>query len=493
MAANIVSYSSNILISFVLTPFLINTLGKETYSFYPMANTIITYISVLSNSMNTVAARFVTVSLIQKKTKEANSYFSSVLASNLIMGAVLLLPMILGIYFLDFFLDIPVNSIGAVKTLFSLVFASTLVNIIAAVFGVATFAKNRIDLRSLRELITAGLRLLLFVLLYKFLPPSIIYVGIVTLFVAVVNILFQIFYTKKLLPEIHIQGKSISWQHTKELLNSSIWNVISNMGNAMLANLTLVLANILYGASVAGIYSIVQTVPQFINGIICMLVGVFYPVVTYKYASNDISGVVLEVQKAQKIIGASACAVIVVFISLSEEFFLLWTPGEDAHLLFVLSAITIMPHMFISCVWILTNLNIAMNKVKIPAIYNMILGGINIISTFLIYRIWQPNMLYIAITSTALQLIWVVILIPQYSSYLLHVKWNTFYGAVVRALICTIPTVGLIFLLKQFFVLDTWIKFIFFGCVMGVFSLLIFIVGMTGIKAPKEIYHIIHS
>ena len=36
MIANIVSYSSNLLISFVLTPFLINTLGKETYSFYPV-------------------------------------------------------------------------------------------------------------------------------------------------------------------------------------------------------------------------------------------------------------------------------------------------------------------------------------------------------------------------------------------------------------------------------------------------------------------------
>ncbi len=31
MAANIVSYSGNIIISFILTPFLINTLGKTNY------------------------------------------------------------------------------------------------------------------------------------------------------------------------------------------------------------------------------------------------------------------------------------------------------------------------------------------------------------------------------------------------------------------------------------------------------------------------------
>ena len=35
MLANIVSYSVNLIISFFLTPFIINVIGKESYSFYP--------------------------------------------------------------------------------------------------------------------------------------------------------------------------------------------------------------------------------------------------------------------------------------------------------------------------------------------------------------------------------------------------------------------------------------------------------------------------
>ena len=86
MLANIVSYSANIIISFVLTPFLINVIGKETYSFYPMANTIVTYMSVLTNAMNTAASRYVTIALVQEKQEEANKYYSSTLAANLLMA-----------------------------------------------------------------------------------------------------------------------------------------------------------------------------------------------------------------------------------------------------------------------------------------------------------------------------------------------------------------------------------------------------------------------
>ena len=319
MIANIVSYSSNLLISFVLTPFLINTLGKETYSFYPVANTIVSYMSVITNSMNTMASRFVTVSLVKGDKEEANKYYSSVLAANLILGLILVIPMILVVVFLDEFMEIPINSVAAIKALFALVFSSTLVNILGSTFGIATFAKNRIDLRSLRELVTALLRLILFVLLYKFLPASIVYVGFVTLLVALVNVAFQFQYTRLLLPEIHISKANISISHTRELFSTSVWNMINTLGNTLLAGMTLILANVFYGATVSGTYSIVQTVPQFISGTIVMLVGVFYPAITYRFAENDIEGLLLEVNRAQKAIGAVACTTIVVFSALASE------------------------------------------------------------------------------------------------------------------------------------------------------------------------------
>ena len=491
MVANIVSYSANIIISFVLTPFLINTLGKETYSFYPMANTIVSYMSVLMNAMNSMASRFVTVSLVQGKKQEANKYYSSTLAANLIMSAVLLLPMLTVVLLLDTFMEVPINSVAAIKALFALVFASALVNISASVFGIATFAKNRIDLSSLRELVTASLRLVLFFVLYKFFTPSIVYVGIVTLIVAVVNIIFQFNYTRYLLPEIHVRKNSVSWRHTKELLTSSCWNAINTFGNTLLAGMSIILANMLYGAAASGSYSIVNTVPQFVCGVIVMLMGVFYPVITYKYAENDTSGLISEIKNAQKMVGIFGCSVISVFSALAVEFFTLWTPGEDALFLSRLSFVTIMPHFIISCMWSLTNLNVVMNKVKIPALVTLGSGLANVVISYLTYKLFCPGVISLPLISSILQIMWVGLFIPWYACHNLKVNLATFYPVTFKAIGCSIVVMVCIHFIKELFILNSWLKFIVFGGVSGGLTLIFFATIMLGPKQLRGICRLI--
>ena len=98
LVANVISYSSNIVISFVLTPFLIDALGKDVYSFYPIANNIVSYLSILTAALNTMASRFFTVEIVNGNEKEANKYYSSVLASNVVISSIMLIPMIIIIF-----------------------------------------------------------------------------------------------------------------------------------------------------------------------------------------------------------------------------------------------------------------------------------------------------------------------------------------------------------------------------------------------------------
>lgn len=487
MVANIVSYSANILISFVLTPFLINTLGKETYSFYPLANQIVSYLSILTNAMNSMASRFVTVELVRGNKEKANGYYASALVANLLMGLVLMIPMQLIIVYMDKFMDIPINAVAAVKMLFALVFSSALLRIISSIFGIATFAKNRIDLRSIRELVTAVLRLILYVILYRFMPPSIVYVGVVTLLVAMINIAFQVFYSKKLMPEIRISRRYIKRQYTMEMMTSSSWNAINTFGNMLLTGTSMIMANMFYGAVASGSYSIVQTVPQFINGVISMLVGVFYPVITYRYAQNDKAGLVQEIRKAQNFVGLFGCATITVFSAMATEFFGLWTPGEDAQYLALLSFLTIAPHFVISCMWTLTNVNIVMNKVKVSAYFTLGCGVANIVIAYMIYGLTDIGLVSLPIISTVVQLIRVGIFMPLYVSRNLQIKWNTFYQALSRALVCSVPVFVVVYSAKQFFSLNSWLRFIMFGGFSGIFTLIVFAFGMLGYKQSMSL------
>lgn len=485
MAANIVSYSANIIISFILTPFLINTLGKETYGFYPIANQIVSYLSILTTALNSMASRFVTVEIVRGDKKKANGYYSSALAANLMMSAIVLVPMVLIVVFMDRFMDIPVNSVAAVKSLFALVFASALVNITAAIFGIATFAKNRIDLRSFRELVTAVIRLGLYLVFYKFMTPSIVYVGVVTLIVAVINILFQMGYTKVLMPEIKVARHHIKKEYTMEMLSSGGWNVINSFGNMLLTSTSMILANMFYGAAASGAYSIVQTVPQFINGIICMLVGVFYPVITYRYAENDTPGLVHEVNKAQSMVGLFGCAVISVFSALGAEFFALWTPGEDAGYLALLSFLTVIPHFIISCMWTLTNVNVVMNKVKTAALVTLGCGVLNIVLALGFYWFSDVGLVSLPIISSGLQVLWVGVFMPLYVARNLKVKWTTFFPPAIKGVAVSAVVMAAILFIKRFFDLGNWLSFILFGGVSGGITLVVFALVMGGRNAVE--------
>ncbi len=485
MAANIVSYSANLMISFILTPFLIRTLGKEIYGFYPVANQIVSSLSILTTALNTMASRFVTVELVRGDRKKANGYYASALAANLLMSLILLVPMILIVVYMNRFMHIPLHAVTAVRTLFTLVFASALVNVTAAIFGIATFAKNRIDLRSFRELVTAGLRLGLYFLFYRFMPPSIVWVGVVTLVVAVVNILFQMGYTRMLMPEIRVTLRGANRQHTMEMLTSGGWNVINSFGNTLLTGTSMILANIFYGAAASGAYAIVQTVPQFLNGVICMLTGVFYPVITHRYAENDMPGLVREVRKAQNMVGLSGCAAAAVFSALSVEFFALWTPGEDASALALLSFLTILPHFIISCMWTLTNVNVVINKVKTAALVTLGCGVLNIAAAFLCWRFTGWGLQTLPVISSSLQILWTGLFMPLYAARCLRVRWTTFFPPMLKAGAVSAAVIAAILWIKPFFALNTWPRFIIFGGFCGGMALLLFSVVMGGKDAVR--------
>lgn len=473
MIANIVSYSSTLLISFVLTPYLINTLGKEAYSFYPLANNFVSYMTILTNALNSMASRYITMALTKNECDKANRYFSSILFSNIIMAGVLLIPMIGIVFFIDKILSVPINLLSSVRVLFSFSFATMLVNIITSVFGVATFSKNRIDLRSLRELVISVVRVLLFVLLFALFNPAIAFVGIVAFIVALVNFAFQSFYTRKLLPEIHIDIKQYDFNYVKEVLFSGIWNSVNSLGNMLLVSTSLILVNKLYGANAGGEYSIVQTVPNFVNGIISMLTGVFYPLIMIKYAQNDILGMIAEIKKSQRIVGLFTTSIIGVFIGFSYDFFKLWTPGQNYNQLVLLSTITIVPHCIIGCIWSLSNVNIAMNKIKIPALYMLGSGFVNIFVSVILYIAFKPGLFAIPLISSLIQIMWVGVFMPLYATKQLGVAWHTFYPTIIRGVCACMCAVLISSITRRIVCLDSWIRLMGMGGLVGCFVLII--------------------
>ncbi len=435
LIAKIISYATTMLISFFLTPYLVEKIGKEAYSFYPLANNFVNYMSVITIALNSMASRFITITLTKGDKRKANEYFVSIFYANLIMALVLLIPMLLIVAFLEHILDIPIALVGSVKLLFSLVFISMLVNLLTTVFGVAVFSQNRLELASIADIIIGITRVALYAILFLVFDPNIAYVGVVSLAVAVLTVLIQRYYTHKLLPFMEFKREYFNPHAIKEVVSSGVWNSVNQIGVTLLSTIGLMICNRLYGASAGGDYSIALTIPQFMNGIVNMLSAVFLPGLTIKYARGDKQEVINHVHMAQNTIGMIVNIPIAIFMAVGINFFKLWMPSVDPNHLQILSFLAIGYLLVTSVAWPISNLNTVMNKVKVPALVMLATGVVNVLSIFLTYKFTDLGMYSIPLGQMILFILNRSLFVGVYSARCLEEKWHIFYPAIIKNVI----------------------------------------------------------
>ena len=152
---NIGVFIINCSISFFLSPYLIKTVGKEAYSFYPLISNIVQYSNVITTAIGSMAGRFITMELYGGRIKEAESYFNSVLLANLLLSLFFSMLTIVGVIFIAEILTVPDQLLNDVRWIFALSSIAMILSLNSELLGIGTYIKNRIDLNSLMRMFAA--------------------------------------------------------------------------------------------------------------------------------------------------------------------------------------------------------------------------------------------------------------------------------------------------------------------------------------------------
>lgn len=459
--SSIISVIVSLGVSFLLTPYLLNTLGKEAYSFYPLSNNFVSYMTIITLALNSMASRFITIEVVKGNEIKAHKYFSSVFYSNVILSLVLLLPMLLIIVMVDKVLNVPANLVGDVRVLFACVFASMIINLLFSVFGIATFAKDHMHWRYGREIGQNLLRALLLCVLFYFFQPTIIFLGIVTVAIAILNGSVQLVFTKKLMPEYHIHWAEFDRKAVIELVKSGIWNSINNLGSVLTMQVSILLANRMLGSGSSGDLSIIQTLPNFMTTVISAVYGVILSRIALIYAQGNKEKIIDFVKLSQKILGIVTTVPAVIIILFGELFFMLWVPNENAQYLQILSVITVTPILIHSSMWTVYGLNVTNNKLRTPALVLIGTGILNIFITVLLVKFTNWGVYAIAVSSSLVNSFFYLFFLPLYTAKKMESSGWTFYPHILRTFLFTILIVllgqPLIHLLRT--VKISWISF----------------------------------
>ncbi len=470
VTAQLVAFAVGLGINFKLGPFITMHFSDGAYGFYKMGTDFVGYAQILVSALNTMASRFIVIRLHRGDTENANKYFTSVLFSNIFISVLLFIPATVLILFLDKLLNIDPLILTDVQLLWGFIFANFFISIVTSVFGVATYARDRLELTAIKTIETEIIRAVILVAAFLFFRPYLWYIGftsvICTLYMAAANRRF----TKKLLPEIHIQKKYYDLKKVIELVSLGAWNSVTRLGQALLDQLDLLITNLFISGSAMDVLGFAKTVPMYITSLMGNVVGVFNPQITIAYAKGDKKELVNIIKSCNRILILILSIPIAFVTVFADKFYALWLPNKDPIQLYYLSLLT-MGTLFVSMsIQVLYHVFIITKKVKVNAIVMLISGIVTTGIVFLLLNITNWGLYAIAGVSTVIGIIRNLTFTPLYAAKCLGIKWHTFYSDIGTGFLSIVLISIIGYLSRSFIVPNSWMSLILVGIVVGILA-----------------------
>lgn len=463
MLASVIAYAVNLGISFFLSPYIVENIGSDAYGFIGLADNFISYITIITVALNSMASRFITICIHKDEKHEVNSYFSSVIFSNLVLSAIFGIVAIVILWNLNDIIDIPDELVFDVKLLWGFLFFNFFINLITNVFSVATFAYNRLEISSIRNIETSILKVVILVLVFSMFKPHVWYLGFSTLVCSIYVILFNIYYTKKFMPYITVSKGDFDFKKVKTLIVSGIWNSVSKIGSLLSTGLDLLITNLFAGPSSMGVVSISKIIPTYILSLFGIISNAFAPQLTISYAKNDFEDIKKQLNSAIRLLGFFAAIPVTCLWVFAGDFFNLWMPSQDSsvlHVLTILSSLAFPLSLSLEPLW---NVFTISNQVKKSSLFIITNSFVSIIVTYILLINVDTDverMYVICGVSSVISIIRALTFLPIYGAKCLKFKWYTFYTIIGKNILTFIISIIFAIFFKNLFNINSWIMLV---------------------------------
>lgn len=333
LISNIISLVTSIFVSFFVTKYIVETLSKEAYSFYPTAANISSYCSILFVSTTSISARLIVIPYLKKNYKEAREYYSTIFISYLLLSLVIIV-LELAIYInLENILNIPNSLIKDVKGLFLMMFINTAISGFCGVYTNVFYVKDRMDLYAITTILESIVKAISIIYLYFNKNITLTNFGLVILISTISRCLLTFIFSCKYMGDIKISFKSLSIKKFNQVFKLSLMSFISNSFYQIINNSILIISNIYIGIESSSNLSLVQPLTT-----VCLLLATTITTMIEPKAIRFVSNNDDKSFNNLNIVLMSIVVVPIILIAtLSKQFFSLWLPNEDFTLLSKLS------------------------------------------------------------------------------------------------------------------------------------------------------------
>lgn len=458
----------NTFITLLLVPVISRTLGNDAYGFVTLGKSIAQYATMITAALNSFAARYIVVSYHREDYSEANTYFSSTVYGDLILGTGLFAVALVGICFLEKLLVIPAALVTDVKLLFLFVFLNFWLVTVTTAFSASAHIKNRLHIVGVFKALAYVCEAAILIICFRFFPPHVFYVGLglaaASLILAVTNVGICRRYT----PELKVEKRWFSWDAIRKLVVDGVWTSLNSLGDTLNSGLDLLVCNLMLTPTAMGQLAISKTFYSMFSSVFLLVGQAFEPMYLKSYAEDDTRTLMKDFRVAMKLSGMLSNIVFAGFVALGMAFYKLWIPGEDIAVIYTLTVINNMvtipggPMQPLYYIYTLTL------KKKVPTFITIGGGLLNVAGMYLLIRYTGLGVYAVVWTTVVIMMLINFITNPLYMAYVLDQPWWTFYPAILRNLVSCGVLVVVFKLLNRLYTPASWLTLILSACVLAV-------------------------
>ena len=487
MIASWTSFILNFAVSFYLTPYLINSVGKVEYSFFPLASTFISYIGIVTVALNSMQSRFVTIALHRKDTPKALEYINAVFWTNLMFSFIMIPLGVIFILYIDKFLVVPPSVKFNVQVLFSFVLFSLIVGLLTNFYTMSTYYKDKLYLSNFADMVGKLVYVAVGIGLFSLLPAKVYYVSIMNLSSFIVVFWFNYSFTKKFMPEIRLSTKYYKFERVKELISSGIWNSVTQLSNILLGGIDLLLANLYLGPEYVTLMSVSKTLPNQVCSIIGTAGNIFQPRFARQFAHDDRDALYKSLLSSIRLLGVIACIPMGALFGIGIFFFKLWVPVLDPRALQILSVIAIATLCISITIQPVYSVFIIVNKLKLVALVTLGTGILSLAIIFVLLHVtdvgWYKTLIIVC-TSQGIGIGRNLFFTIPYAAHCIGASWKDFFLVVLRNMFLLGISVILFYIGGELIEPNSWIKFIM--CILVVGSVNIVLLWFTALNKNER-------
>lgn len=287
-------------VSLYTSRIVLSALGVEDYGIYNVVGGVVSMFSIVSGSLSTSISRFITFELGTGNLEKLKKIFSTSVSIQIILCTIiLLLAELIGVWFLNYKMNITYDRIHAANWVFQLSIITFILNLISVPYNAAIIAHEKMSAFAYISIIEVIFKLIIAYLITISPIDQLIFYSILQAIVAFTLRAIYMTYCKKNFEECtfhYIFDRSL----LKQMFSFAGWNFIGSISYLLKDQGVNIVLNIFCGPSVNASRAIAMQVNGAINGFVGNFITAINPQITKSYAERNMTYLNTLINKGTK-------------------------------------------------------------------------------------------------------------------------------------------------------------------------------------------------